>query len=263
MMGERDGYEHGVPSWVDLGTTDVEAANAFYAGLFGWEYETQPTEMGMPYTMFAKDGKHVAGGGPLPPQLAEQGVPPFWNSYVNVTSVDDAVAAAEAAGGSVAMPAMDVMDAGRMAFVLDPTGAAIGFWQAGEHKGAQLVNAHGALVWNELMTDDVPAAKAFYAAVFGWEAHTDKMEGGPVYTSFKVGDSFVAGMMEKAPDMQFPNYWNIYFQVDDVEAAAAKVTELGGSLMSPPFDTPVGRMAVASDPQGASFSIITMAQMDD
>ena len=110
---------------------------------------------------------------------------------------------------------------------------------------------------------DVDAAKSFYATALGWEAHTEKMEGGPVYTSFKVGDRFIAGMMEKTPDMEFPNYWGVYFAVDDVDAAAARVTELGGSLMGEVFDTPVGRMAVASDPQGATFAIIAMTQMDD
>jgi uncharacterized protein len=260
-MPERNGYEHGVPSWVDLGTTDVADAKRFYTGLFGWEYGDMPTDQeGMDYTIFTKNGKVVAGAGPLPSNMA--GMPPFWNSYINVIDVDATVAKVTAAGGKVIMPAMDVMDQGRMAFVTDSTGAAIGFWQPGVHKGAQIVNEHGALVWNELMTDDIAAAKAFYAASLGWTAETSPMEGGPEYTSFKVGEHYVAGMMAKTPDMQFPNYWNVYFAVDDVDAAA-RVTSLGGSLMSPPFDTPVGRMAVASDPQGAFFSIIKMNQMDD
>ena len=126
-----------------------------------------------------------------------------------------------------------------------------------------MVNEPGALVWNELMTDDVEGAKAFYAAALGWDEETGQMEGGPVYTSFKVGDRYVAGMMEKTPEMEFPNYWGVYFAVDDVDAAAARVSELGGSLMGEVFDTPVGRMALAADPQGATFSIIAMTQMDD
>jgi predicted enzyme related to lactoylglutathione lyase len=257
-MPERDGYPHGIPGWVDLSTTDVAAAKDFYRGVFGWESTDLPTGPDGPdYTFFSMNEKVVAGCGPIPstmPQVA------FWNSYINVDSVDEAVANTEAAGGSVIMPAMDVMDQGRMAFVFDATGATIGFWEAGAHPGAGLVNEHGALVWNELMTDDPGAAKAFYAAAVGWDEQTEQMEGGPVYTSFKVGDRFVAGMMKKTPDMEFPNYWNIYFAVDDVDAAAAKVTELGGNLMGDPFDSPVGRMAVAADPQGATFSIITMNQ---
>lgn len=258
-MPERNGYPHGVPSWVDLGTTDVAAAQAFYTGLFDWEAADIPTgQDGMSYTLFTKHGKVVAGCGPVPstmPQVA------FWNSYVNVDDVDAAVAAADAAGATVLMPAMDVMDQGRMALILDPTGAAIGFWQPGAHRGAQVVNEHGALVWNELMTDDIDGARAFYASVLGWEEDTSQMDGGPVYTSFKVGGRDIAGMMQKTPDMQFPNYWNVYFAVDDVDAAFTRVQELGGNGM-PPFDTPVGRMAVVFDPQGANFSIITMTDMD-
>lgn len=255
-MPERTEYKHGVPNWIDLGTTDVAGAKAFYSGLFGWTHEDLPTDMGMPYTMFSKNGKMVAGAGPVP----QEGMPSFWNSYVNVDSVDDTIAKVEANGGSVMMPAMDVMTSGRMAFVSDPTGASIGLWEPKDHKGAELVNEDGSLVWNELMTDDVEANKAFFAATLGWSEETTPMEGGPVYTSFKVGEDYVAGMMAKTPDMQFPNYWNVYFAVDDVDAAAEKATSLGGTLMSPPFDTPVGRMAVVSDPQGASFSIIKMNQ---
>ena len=259
-MPERDGYPHGVPSWIDLGTTDVDGAKAFYTGLFGWEATDMPTgQDDMVYTVFSKGGKRVAGCGPIPstmPQVA------FWNSYVNVDSVDDAVAKAEVAGGTVLMPPMDVMDQGRMAFILDAANAAIGFWQPGVHTGAQVVNEHGALIWNELMTDDVEGSKAFYAATVGWDEETEQMENGPVYTSFKVGDAYVAGMMEKTPDMQFPNYWNVYFHVDDVDAAFARVQELGGNGMQP-FDSPVGRMCVVFDPQGANFSMITMNNPPD
>jgi predicted enzyme related to lactoylglutathione lyase len=259
-MAERDGYPHGVPGWIDLGTSDVEGARAFYSALFGWESEDLPTDdMNMTYTMFSKKGKAVAGMGPIPPGM--EGTPPVWSTYVNVDSVDDTVAKAEAAGGSVVMPAMDVMTAGRMAFVADPTGAAFGLWEARDHKGAGLVNEDGTLTWNELMTDDVAAAEAFYTAALGWGVQKDDMPGGFVYTTYKVGDAPVAGMMAKQPGMeQIPNNWGVYFAVDDCDGCAARITELGGTLMQPPFDTPIGKMAVASDPQGAAFMVITFAQ---
>jgi len=259
-MPERTAYKHGVPSWVDLGTTDVEGAKAFYSGLFGWTSEDLPTDTGMAYTMFSKNGKTVAGAGPLPQEMAAQGAPPMWNSYINVDSVDETITKVEAAGGGVMMPAMDVMKSGRMAFVTDPTGAAIGLWQAGDHVGAELVNEAGALTWNELMTDDTATVQQFFADAIGWDAQIDEIPQGS-YTFFKVGDDVIAGMMEKTPDMgSMPNYWNIYFAVDDCESDAAKVTELGGKVMAHPFDTPYGRMAVAQDPQGAMFSIIQANQ---
>jgi uncharacterized protein len=256
-MPERSGYKHGVPSWVDVGTTDVAGAKAFYSSLFGWTHEDQPTDMGMPYTMFSKNGKAVAGGGPVP----QEGMPALWNSYINVASVDDTISKVEAAGGSVLMPAMDVITSGRMAFVADPTGAAIGVWEPKDHTGAGLVNEDGALTWNELMTDDIAAAQAFYSAAFGWTAEVNDMPGGFQYTTYKVGDDMIAGMMEKQPQMAgVPNNWGVYFAVDDCDGCAGKIKELGGTLMQEPFDTPIGKMAVAADPQGAAFMVVQMNQ---
>ncbi|MGI9647829.1 MAG: VOC family protein [Acidimicrobiia bacterium] len=263
-MPERDGFAHGVPSWTDLATSDVEGAKAFYGAVFGWAAEDQPTDQGVPYTMLSKGGKVVAGLGPIPPDQAAAGMPPMWNSYVNVDSVDATIGKVTGAGGSVLMPAMDVMDAGRMAFVADPTGAAIGLWQAGSHKGAELVNEHATLSWNELMTDDTAAATQFYTDVFGWRAETTEMPGG-LYTSFwadgNVEGNAAAGMMAKTEDMgDFPNYWGVYFSVDDVDAILGAVKDNGGQVLMPPMDIPqVGRMAVVQDPQGASMSVITMA----
>lgn len=255
-MPERTGYKHGVPSWVDLGTTDVEGAKAFYSGLFGWTFEDLPMDMGMAYTMFSKDGKAVAGGGPLPQEIAARGEPSRWQSYINVDSVDETVAKVEAAGGGVMIPAMDVMTSGRMAFITDPAGGAIGLWQAGDHIGAELVNETGALTWNELMTDDPTTVQQFFADAIGWDAQIEEIPQGD-YTFFKVGDDMIAGMMQKTPDMgQVPNYWNIYFGVADCESDAARITELGGTVIAQPFDTQVGKIAVVQDPQGAVFSII-------
>lgn len=263
-MPERAGYAHGVPSWVDLATSDVEGAKAFYGAIFGWEAEDIPTDQGPAYSMMSKNGKVVAGVGQLPPDMAAAGMPPLWSTYVNVDSVDETIAKVTGAGGSVMMPAMDVMDAGRMAFVGDPTGAAIGLWQAGNHKGAELVNEHGTLSWNELITDDTGAAAAFYAEVFGWRAETMDMPNGP-YTSFwvdgNVEGNATAGMFPKSEEMgPIPNYWGVYFSVDDVDATLATVKDNGGQVIMQPMDVPtVGRFAVVQDPQGATLTVITMA----
>src|SRR5580693_7671048 len=143
-MPVRSSYAQGTPNWVDLQTTDQDAAKAFYSTLFGWVYDEQPITEGTVYST-AMIGEHnVAAIAPQPPEMAAAGAPPMWNTYIAVDSVDDAVARAEKAGGQVAMPAFDVMGAGRMAFVLDPGGAAIGLWQANQHIGATLVNEAGA-----------------------------------------------------------------------------------------------------------------------
>jgi predicted enzyme related to lactoylglutathione lyase len=247
---------------VDLGTTDVEGAKAFYRALFGWDAIDVPTDQGVPYTMLTKDGKSVAGMGPIPPDQLEAGMPPMWNTYVNVDSVDETVEKVTAAGGSVVMPAMDVMDSGRMAFIADPTGAAIGLWQAGSHKGAELVNEHGTLFWNELMTDDTAAAGQFYTSVFDWRAEVTEMPNGP-YTSFwaegNVEGNAAAGMMGKTEEMEFPNYWGVYFTVDDVDAALTDAKDNGGQVLMQPMDIPgLGRFAVVQDPQGATFTVMAV-----
>lgn len=263
-MPERTGYAHGVPSWVDLGTTDVEAAKRFYGTLFGWEAEDRPTDQGMPYTMFTKNGKTVAGMGAISAEQAAAGMTPVWGTYLNVDNVDDTIAKVTEAGGTVVMPAMDVMDAGRMAFVADTTGAAFGLWQAGNHYGSQLVNEHGTLSWNELLTDDTEKAGKFYTEVFGYRTEVAETPNGP-YTAFwvegNVEGNAAAGMMPKNEGMgTFPNYWGVYFAVDDVDHSVEVIRANGGNVLMPGMDIPsVGRMAVVQDPQGAVMTVITMA----
>jgi predicted enzyme related to lactoylglutathione lyase len=255
-MPERTSYAHGTPNWVDLQTTDQAAAKAFYAGLFGWTYDDQPMDGGAVYSMAKLGGHDVAAIAPQSPELAAAGAPSMWNTYIAVDSADDAAAKVGAAGGKVAMEPFDVMDAGRMAFVLDPGGAAVALWQANQHIGSGLVNEPGAVIWNELITTD-PSSAAFYERVAGMTTSTMDMGQGP-YTLFMVGDQMVGGTT--SPQMPgTPNHWHVYFEVADADAAAAKITELGGTVLVPPFDTPVGRIAVAQDPQGAVFSIIKSA----
>jgi predicted enzyme related to lactoylglutathione lyase len=254
-MPTRTSYAQGTPNWVDLQTSDQDAAKAFYSGLFGWTYDDQPMPQGPVYSMAMLNGHPVAAIAPQTPEMVAAGAPPMWNTYLAVDSVDEATAKVEAAGGKVAMAPFDVMDAGRMAFVMDPSGAAVALWQASQHIGATLVNEPGTINWNELITTD-PAVK-FYNEVAGLTTSTMDM-GGQTYTLFEVDGQMVGGSMPpQAPGV--PNHWHVYFGVDDADAAAAKARELGGSVVVEPFDTPVGRMAVVSDPQGAVFSIIKTA----
>ena len=246
-------YAQGTPNWVDLQTSDQDAAKAFYTGLFGWTYDDQPTPQGPVYSMAMIGGHPVAAIAPQSPELATAGAPPMWNTYLAVDSADEAAGKVEAAGGKVGMAPFDVVDAGRMAFVLDPSGAAVALWQANQHIGATLVNEPGTVTWNELITTD-PSAVKFYADVLGMTTSTMDMGGGP-YTVFEAGGRMVGGTT--APQMPgVPNHWHVYFEVADADAAAAKAAELGGTVIVPPFDIPVGRIAVVGDPQGAVFSII-------
>jgi len=258
-MPVRTSYEQGTPNWVDLQTTDQSAAKAFYSGLFGWTYDDQPMSDeadGAVYSMAELGGQQVAAIAPQPPELAAASAPPMWNTYLAVDSVDDAAAKVGPAGGQVAMQPFDVMDAGRMAFVIDPGGAPVALWQANQHIGATLVNEPGALTWNELITTD-PSVPLFYQQVLGLTTSTMDMGSGE-YTLFEAGGQQVGGTTP--PPMQgVPNHWHVYFAVTDTDAAAARIAELGGSLVVEPFDTPAGRIALVTDPQGAAFSIIEQA----
>src|SRR5438105_9478275 len=165
-MSERDGYIPGVPCWIDTNQPDPEAAAAFYGELFGWQLEdAMPEGAGGKYLIGRIRGGDVGAVSSIP-----DGAPPMamWNTYIWVDSADDAAAKVKDAGGAVLSEPFDVMDAGRMAVLADPEGAVFCVWQAKNHRGARVVNEHGALVFNGLATRDPQAAEAFYRAVFGW-----------------------------------------------------------------------------------------------
>ncbi len=253
---------HGLFGWVDLTTSDVPAAKSFYEGLFRWECTDVPTPMGPAYTMCRKDGDLVAGIGPMPPGMAEAGMPPMWNSYILVEDVDEVLVKVEAAGGAVVMPAMDVMTEGRMAMVTDPSGAVVGLWQPQDHEGAERYNSHGALTWNELQSRDRDAAMSFYAEVVGWTWEPMDSPGGPEYfvaeLATKEGDDKSNAGAMTVPDAapaEMPSMWFVYFAVDDCDTSVARVLELGGSLFFPAMEMGPGRFAGISDPTGAMFML--------
>ena len=257
-MPERKEYAPGTPSWVDLQTTDQAAAKSFYGALFGWNFDDLPIDESgdVVYSMARLQGLDVAAIAPLG-DMAAAGVPPHWNSYITVSDVDASAAIAEKVGGSIIAPAFDVLDAGRMAVVADPTGAVFNLWQAKNSIGAQLVNEPGTFSWNELLTPDVPKAAEFYNKLLGWTSGSVE---GMEYTEFKLNGNSLAGAMNP-PMPGIPPVWTIYFATADTDATVAQAEKLGGSVMVPPTDIPPGRFAVIADPQGAMFNVIKMNPM--
>jgi predicted enzyme related to lactoylglutathione lyase len=259
-------YPHGTPSWVDLMTTDAEAAAAFYPALFGWEVAGLGGEEVGGYTMFRLRDRDVAAFAPVSGDEQAAGASSAWQTYVAVDDVEATAARVEPAGGTVLAPPMDVLDFGRMAVIADPSGAALGLWQAGTHIGCGIVNEPGALVWNELATGEPDTAEAFYGAVLGW-AFEDSMslEGGGTYREIRrPGDgAVVAGLMPMVGDAwppELPAHWMVYFAVEDADATASLAATRGGAVRVPPTDLAVGRFAVLADPSGAAFSVIRMAE---
>lgn len=257
-MPKRTEYAQGTPNWVDLQTTDQAAAKEFYAALFGWSYDDNPMPGGGVYSMATLNGETVAAIAPMPPG-APEGRPPAWNTYIAVDDVDAALNKVAPAAGQVLMQPFDIGDAGRMAFIADPTGAPVALWQANQHIGATLVNEPGACIWNELITDKPDSALAFYQAVVGLTHSAMEMAPGQIYRVLKAGGSDVGGCMEP-PMPGVPNHWLVYFAVEDADATAAKAVAQGGQVAVEPFDIPsVGRTAVLVDPQGGTFSVLKPA----
>lgn len=258
-MPIRTSYANGTPSWIDLATTDVAAARAFYAELFGWTYEENPTDQGSPYVMARRDG-HAAAGMMI--QAAEQrdmGLPPMWNSYVSVDDIAAITAKVEDAGGKVMAPPFDVMDSGVMSVIVDPTGGVISLWQAKEHIGAEVVNEHGSVIWNELVTADVATAAAFYGEVLGWGTQEMDMGEMGTYTVFTLDGEGIGGAMP--PPMEgMPPHWSVYVAVDDAAVCVAAAEAAGGTVINPPTPSPPGILAHLADPQGAMFAIMQPAE---
>jgi predicted enzyme related to lactoylglutathione lyase len=251
-MGERSEYIPGTFCWSELTTSDQAAAKAFYGPLLGWQANDIPLGGDAYYSMQLLDGKRVAAIAPQPQPQRDAGVPPLWNSYVSVASADVAAERATELGATVHAPPFDVMTVGRMAVIQDPQGAFFMLWQPADTIGAELVNAPGALVWNELQSPDLDASAAFYGDLFGWQiAQAEGMQ--DRYLMIKNAGANNGGIRDLTPPS--PPSWLTYFGVQDVDEALAKVDELGGSKLAGPIDIGIAKLAVVADPQGAVFAL--------
>lgn len=241
----------GAPCWVDLGTTDVDAAIDFYSTLLGWTVERSGPEFGG-YGMASRDGDAVAGIGPINGEY-----PPSWTVYLATPDVDATLAAAQAAGGQVLAPAMEIGPLGRMAVMADSAMAVVGVWQALEFAGFGRIGETGFLAWADVQSTDVAASRSFLAALFPYESSQPAEAQGPGdYLQHELDGTPVFG---STPAFAAPvSFWMVYFGVDDVEATVAQAQGLGGRLIYGPEETPWGPLATISDPQGAVFSVVGM-----
>ncbi len=246
-MPERTEYTPGTPSWIDVNSPEPDAAAAFYGALFGWSVEADDRPEAGGYRICTLRGKSVAGLGPS----MSPDAPPSWSVYVTAADADATVSRAEIHNGTIVAGPMDVLDAGRMAVLQDTNGAFISVWQPRSHPGAGLVNEPGTFCWNELAVPDIRRAHEFYTAVFGWDVDPELSSDSALF--FNVEGQLVCGA-HLAGEGE-PTGWTVWFAVEDCDASAAKVTELGGAVAMPPSDIDFGRAAVVTDPHGAVFGI--------
>jgi uncharacterized protein len=255
-MGERTSYAPGTFSWAELATSDAEAAKAFYADVFGWDYDDRPMGDGQVYSIALRDGRNVAA-------LFASDEPPHWNCYVTIASVDETTPRVTELGGTVMAEPFDVMDAGRMSVVADPAGAALSLWEPRANPGAGLVNVPGAMTWNDLVTPDPDGAARFYGALFGWT--TEEMPDSGGYRVIRNGERSNGGIMPLDPERMgadTPPSWTPYFGHEDVNRLEGEVGALGGRVLSGAMRMPTGAFAVLGDPQGAVFAVWT-GEYDD
>jgi predicted enzyme related to lactoylglutathione lyase len=254
-MAEASSHEPGSFCWADLATTDVEAALAFYTGLFGWTSESRGIDGGGEYhTLRGKDGMEISG---LFAHDAGMGRAADWLSYVAVANAAETAAKVEGLGGEVVTEARDIADAGRAAVLRGPGGELLALWEARNHPGAELRNRPGAMCWNELITRDADASRAFYTNLLGWDTDLQQRPGYR-YTTFLRARLPACGMVEMPEESgEITPRWMVYFGVQDCAAATAKAESLGGTVGLSCTDVPgIGTFAALADPLGAVFSVV-------
>jgi uncharacterized protein len=266
-MTEVRTYPAGVTSWIDLECVDVDAAKAFYGGLFGWTFEdVAPPSAPYRYVIAQLDGKDVAGiGGPFESSS--------WNTYI---AVDDAQAAADRvtiAGGKILEAPTPAGEGGVSVVCADPFGVKFSLWQAKHRKGAQITNTPGAWNFSDLHAADPAASAAFYTDVFGWSiddigyatmirrpGYGDHLAAtvDPDIYERQSGDLVPPGFSDAigwvAPTAQgeTPN-WHVSFTVTDRDETVATAERLGGIVLAS-SDSDWTKSALIRDPQGAEFT---------
>lgn len=247
-------FPTGAPCWIELGTNDAERGRAFYTELFGWTAGEASPEFGG-YFMYFLDGAPIAGSMPLP---AEFRLPDGWGVYLSVDDARKTVEVAQGAGATVRVEPMQVADLGVSAVVDDPTGARIGAWQPLSFPGVSAIGRPGAPAWFELLTTGYRQAVGFYRDAFGWDAHAVSDTPEFRYTTLGQGDDARAGIMDASgfPDEVSVGGWSVYFATGDTDASVAKAFDLGATIVRQPEDTPYGRLATLTDPNGALLKLI-------
>ncbi|MCY1057629.1 VOC family protein [Nannocystis sp. SCPEA4] len=251
-MTDRPETIDGAPCWADLITSDREGAQRFYGGLFDWSFDAPNPRFGG-YANVRLRGQSVGGVMPIVPGLDMR---VGWNVHLQSSDLEATARRVAAAGGKVVLERHPVGTLGFMMGVVDPTGAYVGMWQPGEHRGAEWIGAPGGMCWHELYTRDGARADAFFRAVFDYEQTKVENDKGVDYARYgRAGRPLCGRLQMTAAWGEVPPHWLVHFAVSELAAALAKLPSLGGRLIHGPFETPMGPSAMVADPQGAVFAL--------
>ena len=256
-------YLHGQFCWAELVAYDMPAAIAFYQQVMDWKTTdlNASCDDSMPHVQFESEGQPVAGLIQLSEPLKEAGLPSVWNTYVCVEDLQFSLDKAVQLGGTITCPITNAGEHGLIAFVQDPSGGVIGLWQQGLHGGAALRGELNSVCWNELASRDAAAACDFYAALLDWTYEENSLASSPYFIIKSSSGEQIGGIMQMTEAWgEMPSHWTIYFKVDAVDAFAVSVQKIAGTMLAAPFDTPVGRIAVLADNQGAAFNVIRLEE---
>ena len=246
--------------WIELATSNQDAAKNFYGALFGWTVRDVPMGPGQVYTLLELQGRIAAAAFTISPGESAAGVPPHWHLYVAVSSADEAAKKAAELGGKVVEAPFDVMDRGRAALIQDPTGAYFSLWQGKTRIGMGVTGDPGSFCWADLSTPDQARAKTFYEGLFVWKLKAGQGEESG-YLHILNGENYIGGVPPaRHRDGNAPPHWLLYFAVTDVDETFRKAQGMQATVLLPPTDfVRVGRVAVLADPQGAVFALFREA----
>ena len=250
---------HGDFIWYELMTGDPQAAKKFYDPVAGWTIADQPTGISeIDYRMIDTGDGQVGGMLTLTKGMTDHGARPTWLGYIGVDDVDATLTRIEAEGGKTLMPAHDAPGVGRIAMAADPQGNPFYVMRgaADDVSTAFAPEKFGHTAWNELSTSDLDAAKRFYPAMFGWTlGEVMPMGEKGDYQFIDHGGRMIGAMMMAAPGA--PAGWGFAFHNRDVDAAATRIRELGGTVRGGPMEVPGDQRALmASDPEGVPFMLV-------
>lgn len=254
-MATIERFAPGEFCWIEVATSNQNAAKSFYGALFGWTARDVPTGPDKFYSLLELNGRVAAGALTITPEESAAGIPPHWHLYVAVDSADEAAEKARELGGKVVEEPFDVADRGRAAVLQDPTGAFLSVWQPNKRSGLGVVSEPGAFCWADLNTPDQACAETFYEGLFGWRVMPGQgKESG--YLHIVNGENYIGGVPPARHGSTEPPHWLIYFAVADVDKTFQRAKEMNARSLLRPMDFEgVGRVAMLADPQGAVFAL--------